>query len=140
MLRGSGGCWRPPAPGRRAPALLGAATSPRRPLLLPSSVTWAPVGSELASEDDLEAAEAKHSGVKGGGGALKGRRDLKAERELGSGVAAPGSGGKHRPDPPLRHQCPAPKTTAGCVEAECRLEGSPAQRAVRLFARKLLPS
>ncbi|EDL99693.1 rCG58526 [Rattus norvegicus] len=138
MLRGSGGCWRPPVPGRRAPALLAAATSSQRPCLLQSSVPWASVGSELASEGDLEAAEAKRIGVKGGGGAVKGRRDLKAGRALGPRVAAPGSGGKPRPDPPLRLQCPAPGATADYyVEAECPLARSPAQRAVRLFARKL---
>lgn len=33
----------------------------------------------MASKGDLEAAEAKRIGVKGGSGAVKGRRDLKAE-------------------------------------------------------------
>lgn len=94
----------------------------------------------MASEGDLEAAEAERIEVKGGGGAVKGLGDLKAERALGPGVAVPGSRGKHRPDPTLRLQCPAPGATTDYVEAECPLEGSPAQRAVRLFASKLSPS
>lgn len=50
------------------------------PCLLPSSATRAPVGSELASEGDLEAAETKRIGVKGGGGAVKEHRDLNRPR------------------------------------------------------------
>ncbi|CAH6778274.1 LOC688390 [Phodopus roborovskii] len=116
MLRGSGGCWRPPVPGRRAPALLrppppcddpcaGATGRPphTHTHLLLNSETWAPVGSELASESDLEAAKAKCVGVKGG------------ERALGPGVAAPGSG--------VKQTGPTAQARVSCFGGHSRLRG-----------------
>lgn len=73
------------------------------------------------------------------GGRVQGPQ--KQSEHLAPGLQRLVVGVKYRPDPPLRLECPAPAATVDSVEDGCPLEGSPArQRALTLFARKVLPS